>query len=86
MTAAAATYTIFIKKIFIFVINITIDVIISIVNQIINKAFIYVILNESVSTSIDFLFEHVLFNDITIYDIKTVVFQLIIAMYNYSNI
>ena len=86
MIAAAAAYAIFIKKAFIFVIKITIDVIISILNHVINKAFIFIILTELISTSIDFSLEHVLFNDITMYNIETVVFQLVIAMYDYSNI
>ena len=52
----------------------------------INKTIISVISIELISTIIDFSFEHVLFNDITIYDIKAVTSQLIIAMYDYSNI
>ena len=86
MIAAAAAYAIFIKKVFIFVIKITIDVMISIFNQVVNEAFIFIISTKSISTNINFSFEHVLFNDITIYDIKAVTFQLIIAMYDYSDI
>ena len=86
MTAATTTYAVFIKKAFIFVIKITIDVITSIFNQIINEAFIFIISTESILTNIDFSFEQMLFNDITMYDIEAVTFQLIIAMYNYSNI
>ena len=55
-------------------------------NQIINETIIFVISIESISIIIDFLFEHVLFNNIIMYDIEIVVFQLIIAMYDYSNI
>ena len=59
---------------------------ISIFNQVINKAFIFIISTKSILTSIDFSFEHVLFNDIIIYNIKAVTSQLIIAIYDYSNI
>ena len=86
MTAAAAAYAIFIKKTSIFVIKIIINIMISILNQIVNKTSIFIILTESISTSIDFSFEHVLLNDITMYDIKTIISQLIIAMYAYSDI
>ena len=86
MTAAAAAYAIFIKKTFIIVIKITIDVMILILNQIINKALTFIISTESVSTSIDFSLKHVLFNNITMYDIEAIAFQLIIAMYDYSDI
>ena len=86
MTAATVAYTIFIKEIFISLIKITIDVMISIFNQIINEASTSIILTKSVLTNIDFSLEHVLFNDITMYDIKTIISQLITAMYDYSNI
>ena len=86
ITAAAAAYTIFIKKAFIFVIKITIDVMTSTFNQIINEAFTFIISTRLISISIDFSLEHVLFNDITIYEINAIIFQLIIAMYDYSDI
>ena len=48
---------------------------------------VFVISTESVLLiNIDFLLKRVLFNDITIYDIEAVIFQLVIAMYDYSNI
>ena len=91
MTAATAAYAIFIKKSSIFAVNF-----ISIINsnnQMINEAFtsaistkVFIILTKSASTSINFLFKHVLFNDITIYDIESIASQLITAMYEYSNI
>ena len=74
------------KKIFIFIIKITIDVMILILNQIINKTSTFIILIESISTSINFSFEHVLLNDIMIYNIEAVTSQLTIIMYNYSDI
>ena len=52
----------------------------------INEAIISVISTKSISTIIDFTFEHVLFNDIIVYNIETIIFQLIIAVYNYSDI
>ena len=86
MTAAAAAHAISIEKVFIFVIKIMIDVIISILNQIINETSTSIISIKSISTSIDFSLEHVLFNDITIYDIEAITFQLIIAMFDYFDI
>ena len=100
MIVVAAAYAIFIKKTF----TITFKDVISIIdsnNQMIDKAFIFVISTEifviltEVSViltksilliNIDLLLKRVLFNDIIIYDTKTVVFQLIIAMYDYSNL
>ena len=93
MIAAAAAYAIFIKKTFI----ITFKDVISVTdpnNQMINETFIFVISTKIsvistksvLSTSIDFLLKRILLNDITVYDIKTMISQLIIAMYDYSDI
>ena len=86
MTAATAVYAISIKKTFSFVIKITIDIMISISNQIINETFTSIILIKLISISINFSLEHVLFNDITMYNIEAIIFLLIIVMYNYSKI
>ena len=100
MIAAATAYTIFIKKTFIITFKDVISIIDS-NNQMINEIFIFIILTEIsvistkifviltksiLSTSINFLLKRVLFNDITMYDIETITFQLIIAIYDYSNI
>ena len=79
MIAATAIYAIFIKKSFIFAAN-SISVI-NLNSQMINETFtfiistkIFVISIKSALTSIDLLLEHVLFNDITVYDIKSIAF------------
>ena len=99
MIAATAAYAIFIKKSSIFAIN-SISIINS-KNQMINETFTSVIstkvsvistklistrINESISTSINSLFEHVLFNDIRIYDIESITSEIITTMYKYLNI
>ena len=96
----AATYAIFVKETFIITFKDAISIIDS-NSQIINEALIFVISTKIfiilteifvISTksilliSIEFLLKRVLFNDITVYDIKTVTSQLIIAMYDYLNI
>ena len=74
-----------IDETFIFVISTEISVISTKVFVISTK--ISVISTKSVlSTSIDFLLKRILLNDITVYDIKTMISQLIIAMYDYSDI
>ena len=100
MIAAATAYAVFIKKAFIITLKDVISIIDS-NNQIIDETFTFVISTEIsaistkisvistksiLSTNIDFLLKRVLFNDITMYDIETVISQLIIAMYNYSDI